>query len=275
MRFGADLMAHDVFSVFLCALSLAHECQDEASAVWQLQLQSALSENSEPPEPGICASPAPEDYDKPISAVLEEFPGHDGWCIFGGAADWCSTCAIGRKQKDMRPYAEGQIKTIETTEYKYLQTGKEPKKVLLPEGTLYESLTNVRDYHDLFCALNGLFNVSRSAALNDFDYLVQVSEHSCLALQSKVWNYFGLFINNLLLDPYPLGDALIEILTSDKPVVHLNQSFVDMFHYEAAVQCRLGNDKGALCVISYCALRGCMAPDGVVGQTKHGECPPV
>ena len=175
----------------------------------------------------------------------------------------------------MRPYAEGQIKTIETTEYKYLQTGKEPKKVLLPEGTLYESLTNVRDYHDLFCALNGLFNVSRSAALNDFDYLVQVSEHSCLALQSKGWNYFGLSINNLLLDPYPLGDALIEILTSDKPVVHLNQSFVDMFHYEAAVQCRLGNDKGALCVISYCALRGCMAPDGVVGQTKHGECPPV
>lgn len=268
-------MAHAVFSVFLCALSLAHECQDEASAVWQLQLQSALSENSEPPEPGICASPAPEDYDKPISAVLEEFPGHDGWCIFGAAADWCSTCAIGRKQKDMRPYAEGQIKTIETTEYKYLQTGKEPKKVLLPEGTLYESLTNVRDYHDLFCALNGLFNVSRSAALNDFDYLVQVSEHSCLALQSKVWNYFGLSINNLLLDPYPLGDALIEILTSDKPVVHLNQSFVDMFHREAAVQCRLGNDKGALCVGAYCALRGCMRPDGVVGQTKHGECPPV
>jgi hypothetical protein len=103
MRFGADLMAHDVFSVFLCALSLAHECQDEASAVWQLQLQSALSTNSEPPKPGICASPAPEDYDKPISAVLEEFPAQDGWCIFGAAADWCSTCAIGRKQKDMRP----------------------------------------------------------------------------------------------------------------------------------------------------------------------------
>jgi len=73
MRFGADLMAHDVFSVFLCALSLAHECQDEASAVWQLQLQSALSANPEPPKPGICASPAPEDYDKPISAVLKSF----------------------------------------------------------------------------------------------------------------------------------------------------------------------------------------------------------
>lgn len=159
--------------------------------------------------------------------------------------------------------------TTVTTEYKYLQTGKEPKKVLLPEGTSYESLTNVRDYHDLFCALNGLFNVSRSAAVNDFDYLVQVSEHSCLALQSKVSNYFGLSINNLL------SDALIEILTSDKPVVHLNQSFVDMFHREAAVQCRLGNDKGALCVGAYCALRGCMRPDGVVGQTKHGECPPV
>ena len=121
-------------------------------------------------------------------------------------------------QTDMRPYA-GQINTTQTTEHKYLQTGKELKKVLLPEGTSYESLTNVRDYHDLFCALNDFFNVSRSAALNDFNYLVQVSEHSCLALQSKVWNYFGLSINNLLLDPYPLSDALIEILTSDKPVI--------------------------------------------------------
>lgn len=268
-------MAHAVFSIFLCSLALAHECQDEASAVWQLQLQSALSANSKPQEPGICASPAPEDYDKPISAVLEEFPGHDGWCIFGAAFEWLSSCAIGRKQKDMRPYSEGEMTITEVTEYKYLKTGKEPKKVLLPKGTSYESLTNVRDYHDLFCALNGFFNVSRSAALNDFDYLVQVSEHSCLALQSKVPNYFGLSINNLLLDPYPLSDALLEILTNDKPVVYLNQSFVDMFHSEAAVQCRLGNDKGALCVISYCALRGCMQSDGVVGQIKHGECSPV
>ena len=216
-----------------------------------------------------------EDFDKPISAVLDKYPGRDGWCIFGAAADWCSTCAIGREEKAMRPYAEHQAKITTTTEYKYLQTGKEPKKVLLPEGTSYKSLTNVRDYHDLFCALNGLFNVSRSAALDDFEYLEQVSEERCLSVQSKVWNYFGLSINTLLWDPYPLSDALIEILTSDKPVVHLNQSFVDMFHYEAAVQCRLGDDQGALCVMAYCALRGCMGPDGAVGQTKHGECPPV
>jgi len=229
-------------------MHLVHNHVHSLHNAFQRGSHGARSANSEPPEPGICASPAPEDYDKPISAVLEEFPGHDGWCIFGAAADWCSTCTIGRKQKDMRPYAEGQINTTQTTEYKYLQTGKEPKKVLLPEGTSYESLTNVRDYHDLFCALNGFFNVSRSAALNDFNYLVQVSEHSCLALQSKVWNYFGLSINNLLLDPYPLSDALIEILTSDKPVVHLNQSFVDMFHYEAAVQCN--------CVLRLSRLHG-------------------
>lgn len=42
------------------------------------------------------------DYSKPISQVLDEHPGVDGWCLFGGAGTWVTTCARARLAQDYR-----------------------------------------------------------------------------------------------------------------------------------------------------------------------------
>mmetsp|Transcript_1334 Transcript_1334/g.2445 ORF Transcript_1334/g.2445 Transcript_1334/m.2445 type:complete len:267 (+) Transcript_1334:59-859(+) len=264
-----------VFLAFVFfSLALSFECsdEDEPAAVSHLQVQSALV-NESLVEAGVCGHLPPEDYDKPIGKVLEAHPGEDGWCLFGAAAGWASSCAVGRRARQMRPYAIAQHDSIE--EQAYLPEVPRPKKITFPAGAPFESLI-VRDYHDLFCAMTGLYdNVERSRVIDDYDYLVQVSENACRKLQTKVWNYYGLSMNTLLSDPVELSDKLMEVLTNENPVEHLNQSFVDMFNLQASVECRLGNDEGALCVVAYCALRGCMLPDGKVGQVDHGECPPV
>ncbi|CAE7214645.1 unnamed protein product, partial [Symbiodinium pilosum] len=117
---------------------------------------------------------------------------------------------------------------------------EEQKKVVLPDG----STLMVRDYHDLFCTLNGYYNVSRVAAVNDYEFLTHVSAQFCSVRKQQVPNYNSLTLNDLVLHEDPHNDYINKLLMSSNPVVYLNQSDLDMFHTEAAVECRLDNDSG-------------------------------
>ncbi|CAE7718564.1 unnamed protein product [Symbiodinium sp. CCMP2592] len=265
------------------------ECQDEHCAVSHLQLQTALVGYPKlesffvlaPGELQHCSQPLPvEDFSKPITEVLYEHPGEDAWCLMPEleAPGFRMACAMARKHKHMRSFAafdyqriswEGRTEPVGEGEGFSLDTQKE---VVLPGG----SSLMVRDYIDIWCVVNGYYNVSRAPALDDYEYLTHVSANLCFLSKQRVPDYNSLCLNDLLLHYLPHVNYINKKLMSEKPVVHLNQTDVDLMYRWAGVQCRMDNDHGGNCDVGYCAYRGCLDADGMtIKHTDKGECPPV
>eukprot|EP00439_Symbiodinium_sp_Y106_P026326 s1471_g3.t1 len=220
-----------------------------------------------------------EDFSKPITEVLYEHPGEDAWCIMSDleAPGFRMACAMARKHKRIRSFAayenrriswEGRSDPVGEGEGFSLET---QKKVVLPGG----SSLMVRDYIDIWCVVNGYYNVSRAPALDDYEYLTHVSANLCFLSKQRVPDYNSLSLNDLLLHYLPHVNYINKKLMSEKPVVHLNQTDVDLMYRWAGVQCRMDNDHGGNCDVGYCAYRGCLDADGMtVKHTDKGECPP-
>mmetsp|Transcript_132070 Transcript_132070/g.313023 ORF Transcript_132070/g.313023 Transcript_132070/m.313023 type:complete len:294 (+) Transcript_132070:43-924(+) len=285
-----------VFATVACGTqskgSIDSECQDEHCAVSHLQLQTALVVPPAvesffalaPGELQHCQEPPPEeDYAKPITEVLYEHPGEDAWCILSkatatGGFNFSLACAMARKHQYIRGYAEYDYQRVQF-ETKTAPQGvgeafhlKSQKEVVLPSG----SSLMVRDYTDIFCAINGYYNVSRAAVLNDYEYLTHVSGNLCSIAKQRVPDYTSLSLNDMILRVVPHMNYINKLLMSDNPVVHLNQTDVDIMYTTAGVQCRMDNDHGGNCDVAYCAYRGCLDADGMtVKQTDKGECPRV
>jgi len=269
--------------------SVDSECQDEHCAVSHLQLHKALEFPPAvesffalvPGELQHCQQPLPEeDYFKPITEVLYEHPGEDAWCILSkanGAFNFSLACAMARKHQYIRGYAEydyqrvqfeGRTHPVGFGEAFHLNTQKE---VVLPNN----SSLMVRDYADIWCAINGYYNISRAAVLNDYEYLTHVSGNLCSLVKQRVPDYNNLSLNDMLLPVLPHINYINKLL-SDRPVVHLNQTDMDIMHTTAGVQCRMDNGHGGNCDVAYCAYRGCLDADGMtVKHTDKGECPLV
>ena len=103
----------------------------------------------------------------------------------------------------------------------------------------------VRDYADIWCAINGYYNISRAAVLNDYEYLTHVSGNLCSLVKQRVPDYNNLSLNDMLLPVLPHINYINKLL-SDRPVVHLNQTDMDIMHTTAGVQCRMDNGHGGL-----------------------------
>ena len=50
----------------------------------------------------------------------------------------------------------------------------------------------VRDYIDIWCVVNGYYNVSRAPALDDYEYLTHVSANLCFLSKQRVPDYNSL-----------------------------------------------------------------------------------
>ncbi|CAE7513719.1 unnamed protein product [Symbiodinium natans] len=207
---------------------------------------------------------------KPITEILYEHPGEDTWCIIGKAGNRSLACALARKHRDMRAYVEYNHQRAELAGQ--VAALAQPRKVALPDG----STLKVRDYDDLFCMINGYYNMSREEALNDYEALTHMSEHFCSISKELVPDYNRLSLGYLVEESPAHARYIKSLLMSDRPVEHLNQSDIDVFRTEAAIQCRMDNDHGGNCDVAWCNYRGCLDADGVtVRQTDYGECPPV
>ncbi|CAE7302054.1 unnamed protein product [Symbiodinium sp. CCMP2592] len=221
---------------------------------------------------GICAALQAEDRYVPMEEVISRYAGLDGYCIFGELGNWTRKCAIARCYENARPFAESYSDWYKTY---LLDPVSTPKKLRMPNGREITIRDHQYPLDDLYCLANGWYDLPRSPTVNNFTYLVQVSESSCRLLETTVPSYHNMTLNMLIKEGTRDEKRLEELLRSSDPVVDVDQSLVDGMKFHAAAKCVLAGGKGAVCDIANCAMRGCLSFDGAVGYAARGECPPV
>ena len=229
---------------------------------------------------GVCLAELPEEYQtRPVSDVLQkhEWKEKDGWCVFGAVDPWISGCAACRKLRDMQPYFE--VYQQEFAAVPILKNAT-PKTLRFPDG----SLLTVRDYVypmvDIYCYLNGYFDMDRKKLVHDYDYVEKVSEAQCANVE---WQNSDLSMQGMN-SQYLHETEILALLMAEKGISDVNQSLVDSLQAHFVMKCLLGRGLGAICDIPECAWRGCItrvsrtdgtkdATETIVKYTDLNECP--
>ncbi|CAK9057387.1 unnamed protein product [Durusdinium trenchii] len=273
-------MAFMAFMALSMAMALAAqplagqpiECDDDSCHISHLQLQVAVgvpNATNWTALGGVCVAELPEEYQtQPISDVLEKHPEEDGWCVFGAVDPWISGCAACHKLRDMQPYFE--VYTQETAVP--IKADATPKTLRFPNG----SLLTIRDYTypivDIYCYLNGYYDMPRKRLVKDYDYVEKISEAQCASVE---WQNSDLSMQGMFAQYLHESEILASLMT-EKGISDVNQSLVNSIQSHFVVKCLLGRGHGAICDIPECSWRGCVSRAGgevIVKYTSLGECP--
>mmetsp|Transcript_105641 Transcript_105641/g.251893 ORF Transcript_105641/g.251893 Transcript_105641/m.251893 type:complete len:281 (+) Transcript_105641:74-916(+) len=224
------------------------------------------------PDEGVClAGPlGKEVMERPISELLEKHPGEDGWCLFGALGTWVSRCAACRRKEDCRSFAASFQKV-----YDFIIPRTNTTTTLrLPDG---RSLA-LRDKHypldDMYCWVNGWYDLDREAAVNNYTYLSEVSAAACRSLEQTVPNYSGISMQ-MMYDESDIDNRQILNMVSKNADGNVSQAIVDGMRLHAATKCLMSGGRGGLCDIANCAMRGCRLNSDTLGYHAFGDCPPV
>ncbi|CAK9080328.1 Histone-lysine N-methyltransferase EHMT1 [Durusdinium trenchii] len=247
------------------------ECDDDCH-MSHLQLQVAVgvaNATNWAALGGVCMADLPKEYlRQPILDVLRKHPEEDGWCVFGAVDPCISACAACHKLRDVRPYFEVYKQESAVP----IKKNATPKTLRFPNG----SLLTIRDYVDpivdIYCHLNGYYDMPRQKLVNDYDYVEKISEAQCASVE---WQTSDLSMQRLHDKYYHEADILAGLM-AETGISDVNQSLVDSLQAHFVVKCLLGRGKGALCDIPECAWRGCVSHAGsevIVKYTSLGECP--
>jgi len=267
----------------LAEFAAPQECEEGVCHISHLQLQVSGIPNATnwAALGGVCLAELPEEYQtQPVSDVLQkqEWKEKDGWCVFGAVDQWISGCAACRKLRDMHPYFEVYQKETAVPIFK----NATPKTLRFPDG----SLLTVRDYTypmvDMYCYLNGYYDMDRKKLVNDYEYLEKISEAQCASVE---WQNSDLSMQGMF-SQYLHESDILALLMAEKGISDVNQSLVDSLESHFVMKCLLGRGHGAICDIPECAWRGCVTHvsrlDGttnvtetIVKYTALNECPEV
>mmetsp|Transcript_133119 Transcript_133119/g.188065 ORF Transcript_133119/g.188065 Transcript_133119/m.188065 type:complete len:282 (+) Transcript_133119:64-909(+) len=225
------------------------------------------------PDDGVCLPGplGPEELETPISELLAKHPGEDGWCLFGAAGTWTSKCAVCRRKEACRSFAASFQPVYDF----FIPLSNKSATLRLPDG---RSLA-IRDPHypldDLYCWVNGWYDLDREAAVNNYTYLSEVSAAACRSLEQAVPNYSGISMQMMYDESDDDGAELKKMVFSKNPVNDVSQALVDGMRLHAAAKCLMGGGHGGLCDIANCAMRGCRLNSDTLGYHALGNCPPV
>ncbi|CAJ1343748.1 unnamed protein product [Effrenium voratum] len=125
--------------------------------------------------------------DRPIREVLQEHPGKDGWCVYGAVGDWISMCAKAREARDYRIFGDYIASNEE-----FLHLPAKRYTYVLPDGAKVTSRDFLYPLDDIYCLVNGWYDLPRDKAANDREYVERMSRKTCQQLQAEVPNFENL-----------------------------------------------------------------------------------
>ncbi|CAE7198444.1 unnamed protein product [Symbiodinium natans] len=139
-------------------------------------------------EQGICRKLKAMDLLRPIRSVISEQPEDDGWCVMGGLGDWTANCAVAHRLQNMTIFAT----TFSAGYAMYLNANPlvddGPKTFRLPGGQMVTIRDHFYPLDDVYCFVNGWYNLNRDQALHNHSYLLEVSRQSCAPLDAEFYN---------------------------------------------------------------------------------------
>ncbi|CAE7447040.1 unnamed protein product [Symbiodinium sp. CCMP2456] len=200
---------------------------------------------------------------------LQYDTGEDGWCLFGALGTWTRDCAVCRRKEDCRPFAASFESVYDLIIPRYNTS----TTLRLPDG---RSLA-IRDKHypldDVYCWVNGWYDLDREAAVNNYTYLSEVSAAACRSLEQAVPNYRGISMQMMFDENDHDSAQLAKMMASE--VGNVSQAIVDGMRLHAAAKCLMSGGRGGLCDIANCAMRGCRLNSDTLGYHALRNCPPV
>ncbi|CAJ1405553.1 unnamed protein product [Effrenium voratum] len=172
-----------------------------------------------------------EDLVRPIQQVLQEHPEEDGWCYFGSGGAFLQEGAAARQKGTCRRF-------LELTKEVYNQTLNlpidVPKTLLFADGSRVTIRDHAYPLDDVYCYVNGWYDLPRQKLISDFDYVVHISEEFCKGLLPS---YPNLTFANYLEETQVDSVALLEDVWHKGPTVYVNQSVVEGMRQHAAAKC--------------------------------------
>ena len=264
-----------LFNGIVAIAAVESACVEDGSGSFLLQKAAARraptvvkNKTEEPevqPEKGVCV--ARDDIDKtiPIEDVLKQYPGQDGWCVYGSFGPWARECAVARQKGDVLAFSK-----VYSPIYSYILTGPNAtqKTYRMPSGQPLTTRDHYFPLDDVYCFVNGWYDLDRQKLINNYTYLEQVSEAYCQSLEATLPYYHRLSMKSMDVEA-GLDEWSFNHLTN------LPQSVITGMKVHGAVKCLLGGGKGAVCDLANCARRACLLADGSLGYDARGECPPV
>ncbi|CAJ1457596.1 unnamed protein product [Effrenium voratum] len=148
---------------------------------------------------------------------------------------------------------------------------------VLPDGAKVTSRDFLYPLDDIYCLVNGWYDLPRDKAANDREYVERMSRKTCQQLQAEVPNFENLSFQDLLVN-FEDSDYLQKMFWNNESSGLVPEWIVKQMRRHAAVKCLLnGGTKeepggtGAMCDISNCAVRACKDERGFL---QYGsDCP--
>ena len=139
-----------------------------------------------------------------------------------------------------------------------LEANATSKILVLPDG----STLTIRDHSypqdDLYCFINGWYQLDRVRTANDYADVEEVSQTSCNALQARAPNYDNVSMDTMNAAAGGVAvEQLLELLSDSDSEGEVQQSTLDGLRVLAAGKCLMSN-MGPVCDITNCARRGCL-----------------
>ncbi|CAK9023117.1 unnamed protein product [Durusdinium trenchii] len=218
----------------------------------------------------VLATPCRQDFADPILDVSARYHA-DGWCVFGELDHWVRQCAISRRTG----HVKNVLLTHEPYYVKFLNSSTStPFTFRLFDGRTLVVRDHDLPLDDLFCYVNGLYDLPRSKIVNNFTFLEEVSEKWCKTFEETLPNYFGISMADNA-NEYRESEAfLLNLQKNGATSGEVPQWVVNNLYLHGAVKCVLrGGNRGAVCEPANCAARACFGEDkSTLLYTARGEC---
>ncbi|CAJ1394417.1 unnamed protein product [Effrenium voratum] len=248
----------------VAATTLSDTALQEAPEMMLLQTRLAREPT------GVCVPPpnmAAEAYTLPIERVVEAFWPQDGFCVFGGAGAWARECANSRIRKDISNFVQefGFVSEFFTA------PSATPFTFRLPDGRAVTTRDHVYPLDDVYCLVNGWYDLDAEQLLHNFSFLEEASDRACAELEQLLPSFHSISMLDLTVESFADEKALQELMANDSNSAEVTEAIVHGMRVHAAAKCLLrgparqpgavqqskdkSGGKGALCDVSNCASR--------------------
>mmetsp|Transcript_104706 Transcript_104706/g.249314 ORF Transcript_104706/g.249314 Transcript_104706/m.249314 type:complete len:265 (+) Transcript_104706:47-841(+) len=254
------------------AASASEECES-CTSFMQMRLQTHETTVQADALPQKCLETLTwQSFRQPIRQTLAHYPGEDGYCIYapvGRMADCAVARSTGNLSDFTRPLHESDKESLKHTSAAPAVT------FVAPDGSSLRTRDRQFPMDDLYCFVNGWYQLPREQAANNYSFLEQVSREYCAHMAKKVPGFhersMADWVRQLAEDEAWLEAAM----KSGQEEVQLPKNIVAGIEAHGATKCLLeGEQGGALCDIAHCAARGAVV-DGLVLYSSQGEVPEV